>query len=126
MHTIERRVVLQRLLAAACIVPARLSAQPAPPPLRITGLRVTPVALPDPPILAAGGCHGPYFLRTIVQMECEGNIVGIGETRGGQRIADEFEKARPHILGQSAFAYRALARTLRAFSPGPFAVVELA
>ena len=27
-------------------------------PLQITGLKVTPIALPDPPILAASGCHG--------------------------------------------------------------------
>ena len=34
--------------------------------LTIKEVRVTPIALPDPPLLAAGGCHGPYFLRTIV------------------------------------------------------------
>ncbi len=44
-------------------------------PLRITGLRITPVALPDPPILAASGCHGPYFLRNIIQLETDGGIV---------------------------------------------------
>ena len=36
------------------------------PDLVIKNVRVTPIALPDPPILAASGCHGPYFLRTIV------------------------------------------------------------
>src|SRR5688500_14094011 len=92
-------VLGRRSWLKACLAGATAGAAPwtvaaqeqrPPAPLRITGLRITPVALPDPPILAAGGCHGPYFLRTIVQLECEGNIVGIGETRGGQRIADEF------------------------------------
>jgi len=31
--------------------------------LTIKGVIVTPIALPDPPILAACGCHGTYFLR---------------------------------------------------------------
>ena len=30
--------------------------------------RVHGVALPDPPLLAASGCHGPYFLRMIVEI----------------------------------------------------------
>src|SRR6187455_1289819 len=75
-------------------------------PLKITGLRVTPIALPDPPLLAAGGCHGPYFLRNIVQLECEGRITGIGETRGGEATTQAIEKARAAVVGQNAFAYR--------------------
>ncbi len=125
---LDRRSWLTCAAGVACALPTALRAQQprAEPPLAITGLRVTPIALPDPPILAAGGCRGPYFLRTIVQLECDGNITGIGETRGGQRIADELEKARQHIIGHNAFAYRALARRLRGFSPGLLAGVELA
>jgi glucarate dehydratase len=121
----DRRSWLKSAWAGYALAP-QVHAQESSPPLRITGLRITPVALPDPPLLAAGGCHGPYFLRTIVQLECEGNIVGIGETRGGQRIADEFDKARPLVDGQNAFAYRGLARSLRAFNPGVYAGIELA
>src|SRR5262245_31894769 len=50
--------------------------------VKITSLRVTPVALPDPPMLASSGCHGPYFLRNIVDLETKAGIIGIGETRG--------------------------------------------
>ena len=41
------------------------------PALRITGLKVTPIALPDPPLLAASGCHGPYFLRNVVELKTD-------------------------------------------------------
>ena len=41
-------------------------------PRHLTGLKVTPIALPDPPILAASGCHGPYFLRNVVELKTEG------------------------------------------------------
>jgi glucarate dehydratase len=95
-------------------------------PLRISAVRVTPIALPDPPILAASGCHGPYFLRNLVQMECDGRIVGIGETRGGQRVCDELERACRLVIGENAFAWRNLPRLLRDFSPATLAGIELA
>ena len=54
--------------------------------LKITGLRVTPIALPDPPLLAASGCHGPYFLRNVIEIDTDAGITGIGETHGGEGI----------------------------------------
>jgi glucarate dehydratase len=96
-----------------------------PAPLKITGLRITPVALPDPPLLAAGGCHGPYFLRNIIQLETDGGIVGVGETRGGERIRQALEKAREIVVGRNAFAYRAFAAPL-ADSSAAYAGIELA
>jgi glucarate dehydratase len=128
---ISRRDFVKAALAGCCGAAGPAAAQSHVPadranPLRITGLRTTPVALPDPPLLAAGGCHGPYFLRNIIQLECEGKIVGIGETRGGQRVADELDKARPIVAGQNAFAWRNLPRLLRDFNPAVLAGVELA
>ncbi|MFN4257801.1 MAG: enolase C-terminal domain-like protein [Gemmataceae bacterium] len=95
-------------------------------PLTITGMKVTPIALPDPPILAAGGCHGPYFLRNVLQLETDAGIVGIGETRGGQRLTDALEKAKALVIGKNAFAYRAFAKELTALNPACYAGVELA
>jgi glucarate dehydratase len=95
-------------------------------PLKITGLKVTPVALPDPPLLAAGGCHGPYFLRNVVQIETDAAIVGVGETHGGQATTDALDKARDAVVGKNAFAYRSFAKELTALSPSCYAGVELA
>ncbi len=94
--------------------------------LKITGLRITPIALPDPPILAASGCHGPYFLRNVVEVETDANIVGIGETHGGQRLTDELEKSRAFVVGQSAFAYRKFSADVQRLSNSAYAGVELA
>src|SRR5262249_49692986 len=77
-------------------------------------------------ILAASGCHGPYFLRTIVELETDAGIVGIGETRGGQKTLDTFEKAKPLIMGKNAFAYRSFAKPIVALNPGCYAGIELA
>src|SRR5437867_4202928 len=103
---LDRRLWLQSVLGS--IVAGRLLAQgppkQSPSPLKITALRITPIALPDPPLLAASGCHGPYFLRNIVQLETDAKVVGIAETVGGERATNALEKARPTVVGQNAFA----------------------
>jgi glucarate dehydratase len=95
-------------------------------PLVITNLKITPIALPDPPLLAASGCHGPYFLRNVVELETDGAIVGIGETHGGGDVTAALERARRIVLGQNAFAYRKYARDLQALGMGCYAGIELA
>jgi glucarate dehydratase len=105
-----------------------LAAEPGrkPAPLKITGLKVTPIALPDPPILAASGCHGPYFLRNVVQLETDAGITGIAETRGGQQTTNALEKAAKVVAEQNAFAHRALFKQIYSLNPGAWAGVELA
>ncbi|MFO0908741.1 MAG: enolase C-terminal domain-like protein [Isosphaeraceae bacterium] len=93
---------------------------------RITGLTITPVALPDPPLLFAGGCHGPYFLRNIIELTTDAGIVGLGETSGGASVTRKLEQARSIVLGQSVFAYRAMARALAGLSPAVYAGIEIA
>jgi glucarate dehydratase len=77
--------------------------------LRITAVRVTPIALPDPPILAASGCHGPYFLRNIIEFETDAGITGIGETHGGQANTRALQACCQQAVGKSPFAYRQFA-----------------
>jgi glucarate dehydratase len=102
------------------------AAPPNPSPLRITGLTVTPVALPDPPLLAASGCHGPYFLRNVVELATDSGIVGVGETHGGEGITAALEKARDVVIGKNAFAIRSFARELSALDEACYAGIELA
>jgi glucarate dehydratase len=94
--------------------------------LRIKALRVTPIALPDPPLLAASGCHGPYFLRNIVELETDAGITGIGETVGSRSVTEALERAAKVIVGRDAFAYRSFAREVFALGAGCYAGIELA
>ncbi|MEZ6148458.1 MAG: enolase C-terminal domain-like protein [Planctomycetaceae bacterium] len=104
--------------------------------LTITEVRITPIALPDPPILAASGCHGPYFLRNIIEITTEDGVVGIGETRGGLKRTEGLLAAAKYVVGQSAFAYRAFPALLTeetakindpaAADPAVYAGLELA
>jgi glucarate dehydratase len=98
----------------------------AQPPLTITGLKVTPIALPDPPLLAASGCHGPYFLRNVVELRTDAGIVGIGETHGGESVTTALERAEKVVIGQNAFASRKFARELQSLGMSCYAGIELA
>jgi glucarate dehydratase len=125
---VSRRHVLRASgIAASAIVlniPAPTGAASAPATrstrdLTIKELRVTSIALPDPPILSSAGCHGPYFLRTIVELITTEGITGVGETREG--TAKELAAVAQTIVGQSALAYR----SFKMSSPA-FAAVEVA
>lgn len=94
--------------------------------LRITAVRVTPIALPDPPILAASGAHGPYFLRNIIELETNAGIAGIGETRGGQEITAALQAAGRWLVGESPFAYRRFQSRLAPAPTSVYAGIELA
>ncbi|HKH50839.1 MAG TPA: glucarate dehydratase, partial [Mycobacterium sp.] len=50
----------------------------APSRIRITGARITPVAFADPPLLNTVGVHQPYALRTIIQLDTDAGVVGLG------------------------------------------------
>lgn len=108
------------------VLPAHEGRRAAARNLRIKNLAVTPIALPDPPILAAGGCHGPYFLRNIVEIETDEGVSGIGETHGGDKVAAELNRCRDIVRGRSALSVRSLLEPLREFSTATYAGIELA
>ena len=121
------RMVLAGTVAAEAASSKRAGAEgPQGSPLLITGLKVTPIAVPDPPILAASGCHGPYFLRNVVELRAEGGIVGIGETHGGSDITRALERAGQVLTGQNAFGYRKFGRPLQVMSVAAHAAIEMA
>jgi glucarate dehydratase len=127
----SRRDWLRMALAGALAADANsrgtlLAAAPQGSPLAITGLKVTPIALPDAPLLAASGCHGPYFLRNVVELRTEGGIVGIGETHGGSDVSRALDRAGQLLLGQNAFGYRKFTRALQVMSMSAYAAVEMA
>ncbi len=115
--------LLSHRAPAAAVLPAAAREHRS---LKITAVRITPVALPDPPILYAGGAHGPYFLRNLVEIETNAGLVGISETRGGETLTRALEAAAPSLVGQSPFAFRAFEAALMKASPAAYAGIELA
>jgi glucarate dehydratase len=70
--------------------------------MRISDIRATPVTVPlEAPLRHANGCHWGRFVRTIVEVETEDGLVGLGEMGGGGESATAaFEGLKPHLLGR--------------------------
>lgn len=80
--------------------------------MKIVEMRVTPIALVDPPLRSAFGLHAPYALRTIVELVTDDGLIGISETHGGDVVTDDLEAARPLVIGMDPYALSGLEYTL--------------
>jgi len=69
------------------------------PDLRIADVRVTPIAFKDPPLLNNSGCHQPYALRSIIEVETEDGVVGLGESYGTQPVLQGLASVGPQLRG---------------------------
>jgi glucarate dehydratase len=77
-------------------------------PMRVVAMRVTPIALVDPPLRSAFGLHAPYALRTIVELETDNGLIGISETHGGEAVTRDLEAIRPLVVGMDPYALSGL------------------
>ena len=71
--------------------------------MRITALRATPVAISDPPLRSAFGLHAPFALRTIVEVDLDEGVTGLGETYGGEAPLRAFAAVRERVVGRSPY-----------------------
>ena len=77
---------------------------------RITDVRATTVTVPlDAPIRHANGAHWGRFVRTIVEVETDEGLVGLGEMGGGGESAEAaFVGLKPYVEGHDPFDLEAL------------------
>ena len=70
--------------------------------MRITDIRATPVTVPlEAPLRHANGCHWGRFVRTIVEVETDDGLVGLGEMGGGGESADRrLPGLKPYLVGR--------------------------
>jgi glucarate dehydratase len=71
--------------------------------MRITGLRLYPVAVADAPLRSSYGLHAPYALRTIVEVISDEGLTGFSETYGGDGPLAALEEARSRVVGMDPF-----------------------
>ncbi len=71
--------------------------------LTITDLRITPVAIADPPIRSSYGLHQPYALRAIVELVSGDGVIGVSETYGGEEPMKALEDLRDQIIGADPY-----------------------
>jgi glucarate dehydratase len=69
--------------------------------MRIQDIRGTTVTVPlEAPLRHANGCHWGRFVRTIVEVETDNGIVGLGEMGGGGESAEAgFRALKSYLVG---------------------------
>jgi glucarate dehydratase len=78
--------------------------------MKIEGVVLTPVAFADPPLLNVMGVHEPFALRSVVQVQCEDGVVGLGESYGDSAFLGEVRKVVPELAGHDVFDLPGLKR----------------
>ena len=73
--------------------------------LKITDIKATTIAVPlEAPIRHANGAHWGRFIRTIVEVETDEGITGLGEMGGGGESAENaFEGLKSYLVGHDPF-----------------------
>ncbi|MFY7793705.1 MAG: enolase C-terminal domain-like protein [Chitinophagaceae bacterium] len=79
---------------------------------RIQEVRITPIAITDPPLLNAAGLHAPYALRTVMEIVTDDGISGISEIPGNAAINEALASAGDVIRGMDVFHLNPIRRAL--------------
>src|SRR5215216_6194280 len=69
--------------------------------MKITDIRATTVTVPiEAPLRHANGCHWGRFVRTIVEVETDEGLIGLGEMGGGGESAEAaFQALKSYVVG---------------------------
>ena len=78
--------------------------------MKIQEVRLTPVAIPDVPLVNTKGVHQAVFLRTIIEIVTDVGLIGIGESYGGARALNGMRKAAQALVGLDPFHLNDLRR----------------
>ncbi len=86
--------------------------------MRIAEIRLTPVAIPDRPLLNCKGVHQPHALRTVIEVICDDGTVGLGESYGSIKALDGLRRAAPALIGLDPFHLHELKSRVITALPG--------
>ncbi|MFB9474505.1 enolase C-terminal domain-like protein [Nonomuraea salmonea] len=78
--------------------------------MKIVDIRATTVAVPlEAPLRHSNGAHWGRFVRTIVEVEADNGLIGLGEMGGGGESAEAaFRALMPYLKGHDPFQLEAL------------------
>ncbi|MCX4160665.1 MULTISPECIES: glucarate dehydratase family protein [Paraburkholderia] len=93
--------------------------------MKIAAVRITPIAVSDSPLLNASGVHEPYALRSIIEVEADNGLVGLGETYGDKPVLDSLTRVKDSLTGLSPFDLNGLWQRVHAAGRSAVRGVEL-
>lgn len=82
--------------------------------MKITDVRVTPIAISDPPLLNAAGLHAPYALRTIIEIVTDNGLYGLGEVPGSAATTQALTAAADVLEGKDPFQLNTIQAAIEA------------
>lgn len=71
--------------------------------MKIKQVRVTPIAFRDAPLLNASGIHEPYALRSIIEVESDSGLIGLGESYGDAPVLAVLQAMQGSLVGLDPF-----------------------
>jgi glucarate dehydratase len=80
--------------------------------MKVLQARLTPVAFADPPLLNCMGVHEPFALRSILEIECEDGVVGLGESYGDAAFLEQARAVVAALPGLDIFDLPRLRETV--------------
>src|SRR3954462_12729338 len=85
--------------------------------MKIADIRATTVTVPlEAPLRHANGCHWGRFVRTVIEVETDEGLVGLGEMGGGGESAEAvFRAMKSYLVGHDP----ARIEEMRFLSPTP-------
>lgn len=87
--------------------------------MKVINVKITPIAIPDVPLLNTKGVHPSVFLRSIIEIETDTGLIGLGEAYGAKRTLAGLRAAAPYLEGLDPYDLRELrARIKRALPHG--------
>lgn len=76
--------------------------------MRITEVRVTPIAVPDVPLVNTKGVHQKVFLRAVIEVVTDTGLVGLGEAYGAIRTLSGLNTVALKLEGLDPYNLRDL------------------
>ena len=86
--------------------------------MKIKRVTVTPIAFKDPPLLNASGIHEPYALRSIIEVESDTGLIGLGESYGDAPVLTVLSKVKDQLVGLDPFDLNGLRARVKAAVAG--------
>lgn len=83
--------------------------------MRVRAIRATPVTVPMiGPLLWSLGVEAGTT-RTVIELETDTGVVGVGETYGGRHTVEAIQFLTPYLVNQDVWEFERLSRIVRSF-----------
>lgn len=81
--------------------------------MKLTHIKITPIAFRDPPLLNAAGIHEPFALRSVIELESDTGHIGLGESYGDAPVLELLNAIAPTLIGLDPFDLNGLRARVR-------------